>query len=250
VTPEQAVTSFPPIFDAVRAVTPGFLSRTPAWWQAMVADPSFNRRGAGPKFLLLFEVDGAPEGYLIYRVKGEWENGATKSTLEVRELMAMTTRAERELWRFCFGHDLILTVRAQHRAVDDPLLLQLNEPRRLRATLGDGLWLRIVDIPGALAARGYLAADALTIDLSDGFIPDLAGRWRLDTRGDAVAVARTGEPAELALDITDLGALSLGAFSATDLARSDRVRELRPGALHRADGLFGWHRRPWCAEVF
>lgn len=109
VSRETAVESFPPIYERLRVETPGFFDRSGAWWDVEVLDdPEYHRRGAGPKRFVLYEEDGQAEGYLIYRISGDWE----KRALEVRELMATTPRAMRELWRFCLGHDLITTIRA------------------------------------------------------------------------------------------------------------------------------------------
>jgi len=67
----------------------------------------------------------------------------------------------------------------------------------------------------------------------------------------ADGVERTNEPPELAADVTALGSVYLGGFTWTQLARSLRVTELRPGALARADELFMRHDpAPWCPEIF
>jgi hypothetical protein len=38
--------------------------------------------------------------------------------------------------------------------------------------------------------------------------------------------------------------------SASTLARAGRLVERTPGALTRADALFGWDPAPWCPYVF
>lgn len=248
---EEALRTFPPIYDAVRALTPGFTDRSRAWWEyETLPDPQYRRRGAGPRFLVLHEVEGRAEGYIDYRVRGDWDEVGSKSTLEVRELMATTPRSLRATWRFCFGHDLIATVQARQQPVDHPLLLMLSEPRRLSLVAGDGLWLRILDVAAALEGRSYLAAQVVTFQLTDTFQPDLAGRWKLDTTGDSPRVTRSQEMADVTIDVTDLAALYLGAFSATDLARAGRAQGSSEDGIRRADALFAWHRRPWCAEPF
>ena len=49
------------------------------------------------------------------------------------------------------------TVRARAQAIDTPLLWMVREPRGLGVTVGDGLWLRLVDVPAALDGRSYAA---------------------------------------------------------------------------------------------
>ena len=79
--------------------------------------------------------------------------------------------------------------------------------------VGDGLWLRILDVPAALTARGYTADDDMVLEVKDEVLPEVAGRWRLAARSGHADVAPTDQPADLQLDITDLGAVYLGGFT-------------------------------------
>ena len=65
------------------------------------------------------------------------------------------------------------------RPVDDPLLRLLADPRRARARVMDGLWLRLVRLGEALAARRYAAPVDLVLEVTDARCPWNAGRWRL-----------------------------------------------------------------------
>jgi len=251
----EALATFPPIYERMRAVTPGALSRTEDWWRwGILHDAEYMRHGAGPKFRYLYEVDGAAEGYATYRTKSDWDDRGPRSQLFVLEAMAVTPRAERAVWSFLFGVDLMRTTKASRAPVPHPLQLALADPRALGLTAGDGLWVRLVDLPVALAARRYRAAGTLVLEVADAFCPWNAGRWRLAASGEpggAVAtVERTDAPADLALDVADLAAAYLGAFRLSDLARAGRVEELTPGALRAADTLFAADRAPWCATMF
>jgi len=125
-------------------------------------------------------------------------------------------------------------------------VLLMAEPRRLRQSLRDGLWVRLVDVGPALRARSYSAADAVVIEVTDEFCPWNAGRWRVK-RGD---VARTNDLADLSADVTALGSVYLGGFTWAQLARAFRVTERKPGAAERADALFRHDGAPWCPEIF
>ena len=61
---------------------------------------------------------------------------------------------------------------------------------------------------------------------------------------------RTDADADLSVDVATLGSVYLGGFTFAELARALRVEELVPGALARADTLFGSDRAPWCPEIF
>ncbi|TMK64165.1 MAG: hypothetical protein E6G60_07270 [Actinobacteria bacterium] len=62
-------------------------------------------------------------------------------------------------------------------------------------------------------------------------------------------VRRTRAAPDLELDVSDLAAAYLRGSTSNALARADRVRELRRGALERATALFRT-TRPCCPEVF
>ena len=50
--------------------------------------------------------------------------------------------------------------------------------------------------------------------------------------------------------VNDVGAAYLGGTSFRQLHRAGRVQEQVPGALARADAMFGWDPAPWCPYVF
>jgi predicted acetyltransferase len=138
------------------------------------------------------------------------------------------------------------------RPVDDPLLYQLADPRRSRPRLNDSLWVRIVDLPRALAGRSYAVPVDLVLEVRDDIATANAGRWRLRSageEGDAVCEPATG-PADLALDITQLGAAYLGGTRIGALAEAGLVTELRPSAVRRLSAAMAWDPAPWCPVVF
>jgi predicted acetyltransferase len=247
---EEAAQAFPPIHDRVRRETPGMFGRSEDWWKLYrLADPEHRRRGAGPKFHALLELDGEPAAYASYRVKQNWDEGFAHSELRVQEAIGTSPRATRELWRFLFGVDLVGRVQAWPLPPDHPLFLLAKEPKRLRLHLGDGLWLRILDVESALAARSYAAEGEITVELTDGLVPENEGAWRLTSPAKGASVERGGDP-ELRLGVGALASTYLGGFSFVELQGAELVEELADGAVARADALFRTSRAPWCVEVF
>ena len=57
-------------------------------------------------------------------------------------------------------------------------------------------------------------------------------------------------PADLALDVTQLGAAYLGGTRLGALAGSGLVAELRPGATRQLSAALAWDPAPWCPMVF
>jgi predicted acetyltransferase len=257
---DEAVAEFAPIYDAARAVTPGMLGRSETWWRwATLHDTESMRGSRGPKFRALLDTDGGPAGYAVYRVKGDWDERGPRGTLAVQELIGRTPAAERALWAWVLSIDLIGQVKGVRQPMPPPIALMLAEPRRLGLTVGDGLWLRLVDLPVALTARTYAAPGSLVLEVRDADIASNAGRWRVDTTGprsgdpsgglEATVVPTTERP-DLVLDVADLGATYLGSVRFGDLWRADRIDAHRRAAVREADAMFASERTPWCPTMF
>lgn len=257
---DEAMRFIPPVYDAVRSRTPGAVSRHDVKWRhQLLDDAEWMRRGNGPKFMVVLEVDGAARGYAIYRVKNDWDERGPNNTITTMEVLGVDAAAERAVWEWLFRIDLVGHVKGWRVPVPHPLMLQLTEPRRLGMNVREGLWLRILDVRAALEARTYRGAGSLTFELTDEFCPWNAGRWRLEVGedGGSVPSARsvasvtpfTGDP-DLILDTSDLAAVYLGAFTFADLVRAGRVGECRPGAVRAADALFAAAMAPWCSTMF
>lgn len=242
----------PPLYDDVRRARVGELSRTPAKWQSQYRTPNAPFNGFGPRLYVIYEsAAGRIDGAVIYRAKLEWINGVPDGALQVTELIARTPEAYTALWRYCLDVDLVARVRGQHRPVDEPLRWLLADPRRLRVThLADNLWVRLLDVSAALSARRYAMAGRLTFEVSDTFLPDLAGRYTLEAGPDGATCTRSDHPADLSLDVAALGASYLGGVSFTTLALAGLVREETPGALACADTLFATFPAPYCSTPF
>lgn len=251
VEPEQAVDAFAPLYDRVRRRRPGMVNRWRGYWEWIVTTPYFAADGT-PFFAVYETPDGRIEGAAHYQVKAEWVNGLPNGTLTVREAFAETIEAGAALWRHCLGVDLVRTIRGLNRPVDEPLRWLLADSRRLRVMgLTDDLYIRLLDVPAALAARRYAAAGSVVLDVADAFRPQASGRYRLTSGPDGIAeCARTDAAPDIALSVTDLGAAYLGGVAFVTLAAAGRAEERTPGALARADALFAVIPAPYCGTPF
>jgi predicted acetyltransferase len=244
---EEAYGLFAPIYDRIRPRFPGMFARTEDWWRLRrLADPEHRRAGGGVLNRVLVCLDGKPEGYALYRLHQTIEQGFSTGFLNVIEAIGATPEATREVWRFLFDVDWIGRVKAALLPPDHPLFFLIARPRALRYHALDALWVRLVDIPRALAARTIAPEEPVVIEVADDFCPWNAGRYRIAS-GD---VARTEAAADLALDVTALGSVYLGGFTFAQLGAAGRIEERRTGALARADALFPRDAAPWCPEVF
>jgi predicted acetyltransferase len=247
---DEALKELPAVFDRVLPSRPGMWARTETWWRHTLADLERWRDGASALFFVLHESSHGIDGYAMYRVKrGEWNDSLPDHTVKIRELMAETREAYADLWRFLFDIDLDERVEAWPRPVDEPLLWMLAEPRRLVTRTNDGLWLRVVDIPGALDGRRYSVSDRLVLEVRDAFCPWNEGRYELEAGPDGAECRPSDREPDVVLGAADLGAAILGGVRFSVLHRADRV-EGDPSALRRADQMFAWDPLPWCHQVF
>jgi predicted acetyltransferase len=244
---DEASETFPSLWESLARDRPGVFIRSRDWWELRTLhDPPERRDGAGPKRFALLEADGAPAAYAIYRHKMDWEAGVTKGNVFVVEAIGADPPAVASLWRFLLDIDWVATINAWLLPPDHPLFFVLAEPRRMRYRLGDGLWVRLVDVGAALSGRTYPEEGEVVFDVRDAFCPWNEGRWRL-AGGTA---ERTDADGDLALDVAALGSVYLGGIRFAQLAQGGQVEELKPGAIERADGIFRHGLHPWCPEIF
>ena len=216
----------------------------------MLADLGTHTGRLGPKFRAVLEVDGEARAYALYRTKAEWGDRGPRNEITVMEVIGLDPAAERAVWAWLAGIDLVGRIKAWRTPVPHPLALSLRDLRRMGIGVGDGLWLRLVDLATALEGRSYEGSATTIVEVTDAFRPANAGRWRIEVTGGSAAVTPTTDPADLALDTADLAAVYLGAFRFDDLLRAGRVTECRPGAVAAADRTFATHAPAWCSTPF
>lgn len=146
--------------------------------------------------------------------------------------------------------DLASEVVASLRPVDEPLQLVLKDPRRLRISLTDGLWIRLLDVASSLEARSYGADGSVVLEVLDTFGPWSGGRYRLQVRDAAGECRRSESPPDALVTIAGLSSAYLGGVSFSRLARGGSVTELKPGALELLDAMFVTEPKPCCPWVY
>lgn len=240
---------------------PGWIARDTEVLRARhLVDPPAWRHGGEPLRIATVRGpapgDGSdPEvrGYALFRRTERWEDGRPRGTVHVRELAAVDAAAAHRLWTFLLDLDLTVSVETAALPVDDPLTWLLVDPRAAVTRVLDNLWVRLLDLPVALAARRYAAPLDVVLGVTDARLPANAGTWRLRTTGSdgagahAAQVERTTAPPDVTLDVRELGAAYLGGRSLTPLATAGLAAEHTPGALLAASAAFRWPLAPLCS---
>lgn len=248
---EEAAKELPSIYDACRLRRPGMLSQSEQWWSAVLAR-SQSWHGGGKLFVVVADADegaGTGPGFALYRIDAR--DAAGRWTLTVFDMQAADHQVEAQLFRYLLDVDLVGKVVFEGRPLDCTLRWWLREPREARVVhVGDFLWVRLIDIERSLATRRYGAENDLVIDIDDPFRGEASGKYRVSGGPEDASCERTDHPADLAMDISELGAIYLGQTRPSALAAAGRVSELTQGSLARADAFFGWPVAPDCATRF
>ena len=247
VSKDDAMPLIDRVYDA--ALRPGGVERNAALRDHMFATVGEDKDRAW-MYAIHFDDTGEADAYAVYWVKHDWPRSVPSGTINVKECLASTPSGYADIWRFLFDVDLVSTVEAWNRPADEPLLHLVREPRRLRVSLMDGLWLRVVDVVAALEARRYAADGRVAFEIIDALRPDTSGTYELIAEGGVGRCSPTDAAAELAGTINVLGATYLGGMSFRQLWWSRQVEERSAGALDRADAMFASSPAPWCVVDF
>ncbi|GAA2509274.1 GNAT family N-acetyltransferase [Streptomyces thermolineatus] len=248
VDPREYLKAAPGVYERLRAVQPGALRRDEEWWQEATGQHVTGSASEGPEPFFALHLDpdtGEADGLLCFDAEETWEAMLPRSPLWVRDLIAVSPRAEAALLRYAVTVDWVTAVHLPYRAPDTLLPLWLGDPRAARiSALSDYMWLRILDAPRSLSARTYGVDGSLVLEVADaaGYA---AGTWLLEGGPDGASCVRTTRGPDLRIQVRDLASLYLGDDSATRLAVLGGTEEVRPGALARADAMFRTGRRPW-----
>ncbi|WP_330358070.1 GNAT family N-acetyltransferase [Streptomyces chartreusis] len=229
------------VYDRYRRAQPGALSRPHRWWALRAGQPPIS---PAQRYVALHRDDhGIPDGYASYSI-GE------ANTLTVDETITADDAVFTALARFVLEHDLVSQVVFKHVPADHPLRWQLADFRAGEVSGDtDWLWVRLLDVPRALTARGWFTDGELVLDVEDPFLGE-RNRYLLAVRdGKADCVPTDREP-DLSLDVRDLGSLYLGGTAPSTLVRAGHIRAHRPDAATLADTIFRTERSPHCLHWF
>ena len=242
-----------PVYEAVAATRPGIPIRDDGWWDRAVRDIPALRGGRSPLRCVVAEDGDTMRGYALYATKQFWDENFGKGEVTAHEVMATDPAALSALYRYLFDLDLMGTTSLDHVPVDDPLVHWLRNPRSAKPALQDCLYVRIVDLPTALAARSYAADLDVVLEVTDEVCPWNAGTWRLTATGGPAPDARcepTSDDPDISLDVVHLGAAYLGGTALTELAMAGGPVDRRPGALASTTAAFAHFPAPWTPWIF
>ncbi|MEE8602845.1 GNAT family N-acetyltransferase [Euzebya tangerina] len=250
---EEARTVIEPIYEATRRRRAGLHGRSEGWWDFQVLSTRKScLAGATDKVVAVATRDGRDVAYAAYGMT--WVDVADQQRMELRvtELAGVDPAAEIAMWRFLAGHDLLHTIRAPRRPVDDSLPLAVEDVRRITRTRSDALYVRVLDVRAALLARSYVGSASVTVAVHDDLITANRGVWRIEVAPEGASVEQVDDDssADISLDIHDLAAVYMGDVRAMDLLRAGLIDATSPEAVRDFDAALAAPEAGWPPEVW
>lgn len=187
------------------------------------------------RVLAYIDEAGTPAGFASYKCVGS----EGKKTIKLLQLCGIAPAIELRLWQELFNIELSNRLTWGGSYPGDLVPLALNNPRAWQQkSRTDSVWLRILDAPAALQARGYTTAGELVLDISDP-LHLVDNSYLLTVRdGHADVSAAANHPApRLKLSVGALSQLYFGAVTVMDLNAVGKVSG-SPAALDTAQRLF------------
>lgn len=249
VTTEELGELGPGIHEAARRTRAGHVDRPGLWWQRRLGLAGLGVPSQA--HAIVREGPDGPDGLLTWKPAREVDLDGTLGIVDVVDLVTATDDAYRNLWAYLSGLDVVGEVRLVERPVDEPVRRLLADGRALRTTYaGDALWLRLLDVPAALAARGYAVPGILVLQVEDDTFGWANGRFALEASESEASCTATTDSPDLRLTHRALASAYLGGHTLRSLLLTGEVEELTPGALSRADAMLATGLAPWNATPF
>ena len=195
--------------------------------------------------------DGTAEAYVVYQTEyGSDLEPQMKQTLTIGDLAWTSLNGYRAIWSYLAAHDLVGKIVWRSVPADDPARWMFLEPRMLYRGTNDGVWLRVVDTAGTLAARGYGVDDEVVVAVQDDVLcPWNNGAYRVTADDGTADVQSVSAQADVVFTPNGLASAVMGAGSVSQLVRAGRASAAEAD-LGRLDALFATRYAPHCADMF
>ncbi|MFC4852497.1 GNAT family N-acetyltransferase [Actinophytocola glycyrrhizae] len=241
---DEVVPACSAAYPALQRTRAGLMGRSEQWWAL-----SYHRRIKTDHLLVAahFSAAGDIDGWVSYKpAQATSGDVRANATLYVLDFQAADQGVANDLWRHLVGVDLIEDVMAYFRPLDDPIEAMLVDAYAVRSESEGELWLRVVDVPAALAARTYGIAEPVVVEVVDSLLPGNSGRYRVSPQG----MERTTDQPALTMAADALAMVYLGTWRPSVLAATGRIAVADPAALPAADRLFAVDQPAWNGSLF
>lgn len=239
ITIEQFAEHFAEMHKRLVSTSPGEIDIWPLR-VAQISGTSASEEDRAKKLRAVKYLDaaGALRGIALYRLGGG-DDDFVAHELEVDFIISETPDANAALWKYLLEVPLVAKLKVEHLRVDEPVLWMITDWRAATVKVWEHQYLRILDVPAAFAARGYLADGRIEFEVDDPY-GYATGRFELTVQDGVGTVAEVSKPRgapALTLGVPELSAIYLGGVRASTLVGAGRIRESGEGAAALADTL-------------
>ncbi len=208
VEPAEAWEAVQTDFDGFHRTTRGSVERPEFYRHILTGEFDFHEHGPDRKLRGAVHLDdaGEPNGHVLYR----FDRSGDIRAIDVVDLVALAPEVYLRLWQFLADVDLVQRVRWNFAPTNDPLEWALVDPQvRNVKKVRDFLWVRVLDVPTALAARPWGADGSVVIEVDDP-LGHAAGSWQVVVEDGQATVERSQAAGGVRLAADTLGSLYLG----------------------------------------
>jgi predicted acetyltransferase len=204
----------------------------------------FNSGGEDRKVrgALHLDAEGRVDGFVLFKHGEDY-------SIKVTEMVALTPDAQLGLWSFLARTDRVKTVTHGIAHPEDPLAWALTDLNRVKTTeVAEFLWLRVLDVPRALAARPWADDGSVVLEVED---PQghAAGRFDVKTSAGVATVSPTEQEPDVQVTAETLGSLYLSGVPVLQLRRAGRVGG-SDEAVRRFAAMADLSDPPYCLTGF
>lgn len=165
-------------------------------------------------------ADQQVDGVAVYRFDGR---DGDRRKVKLLLILAEDTAAQLALWDYLGHVDLVNHVSYDALEPTDPLPWALTDINSLKETgRTEFLWVRVLDVPRALAARSWAADGEVVLEVDDAQ-GHAAGRWLVTVVDGTATVERTDRAGGVRLGAEALGTLYLGPVGVRTLHAAGRI---------------------------
>jgi predicted acetyltransferase len=233
-------------FGRVARTRNGQVDRDADWWRHFV----LGDRGSGQPQVFLVDGPDGPDGWAVLAVGTDVSWSEVRTSVQVLDWGAASEAGWRSLLTLAGGFSS-LEAKVLWKGPDpEPLALLLGE-QDIRQVRQDRWMARVVDVPGAFAARGYPSGlrGRLTMGVSDDVCPWVDGTWTIEVDGGEGKAVRVGDDAELRTDAAGLAAVFAGYHDPRDLATLGVVRGLGSPEIEFLQAMHAGPK-PWSPDYY
>lgn len=257
----EAKMAFPEIHSNSTSKIPGGVNRNYAYW-----DNIFRRIELGksldvldtnssfpPGLACLYQnPEGKYEGCIVFRVINSWEDGLSKSQIQVLLFVHTTIRAYISMWSFLLNFDLIETIYLPHRPINEPLRWLINDGRRLLTkAIYDHVWFRVLDPEQCLKNRRFpLSNLPIRIQITDEMGYAQTGTLEILSDGLTTDVRQVNIRPDIIMDVACFSSIFMGGISLWEFVNAGTIKVDSEASLINISSFFQSFTSPFTDTSF